>query len=355
MTDAIALYRKTAYDTPQEVKILLYQEAVQMYDVHTSAFISSILLKQLSHFTNEGDMVTVHFKHSEDIKLILEDDHSLLPKIRKAEKKPFLKPGGKVLVLTIAVITGILLLNILFSSIVASVGLRLIKPEYEKQLGDQMFNATVPQSLVDERRTATIQTFADRLQLSEKYKIKVTVLRKREVNAYAIPGGNIVIYTGLLDKMQHYDELVALLGHESSHINERHTTRSILKEASTKLFLIFFMDVSQIGGILLLNADKLRGLSYSRSLENEADEKGLEVMRKNKVDMKGMLRMFTRLKEADTLGTPDFLNTHPLTNKRIKNTKKLIDQSVQNDTKVDPVLQELWLNLQKKDDEMPAQ
>ncbi len=351
MMDPVTLYRKTAYDTPVEVKILLYQEAIHMYDLHTSVFIDSIPLKQLSHLTTAGETVTIHFKHSDDVKLILEDDHPVLPEIRKAERKPFLKPGGKVFVLTIFVIAGVLLLNVLFSSIVASIGLSVISPEYEKQLGDQMFNSTVPQTLVDERRTATLQTFADKLQLSNNYKIKVTVLRAREVNAYAIPGGNIVIYTGLLDKMENYDELVALLGHEASHINERHTTRSILKEVSTKLFLIFFMDVSQIGSILLLNADKLRGLSYSRSLETEADEKVLEIMQRNKVDVNGMLRMFDRLKEADTLGTAEFLNTHPLTDKRIRYTKKNIEKIGQQKPVTDPALLELWVNLQKKEEE----
>jgi predicted Zn-dependent protease len=352
MIDPVAIYRKTAYEDPVEVKILLYQEAIQMYDLKTSVFISSIPLKQLSHFTAEEELITVHFRHSDDIKLVLDDDHPVLPELRKAEKKPFLKPGGKVLVLTVAVIAGVLLLNVLFSSIVASIGLRLITPEYEQQLGDQMFNATVPQTLVDERRTATIQTFADKLKLSENYKIKVTVLRVREVNAFAIPGGNIVIHTGLLDKMESYDELVALLGHEASHINERHTTRSILKEVSTKLFLIFFMDVSQVGGILLLNADKLRGLSYSRSLETEADEKGLEIMQRNRVDVNGMVKMFERLKEADTTGTMEFLNTHPVTDKRIRYTKKNIEKLKQTNVAVDPVLQELWVNLQKKEEEV---
>jgi predicted Zn-dependent protease len=118
------------------------------------------------------------------------------------------------------------------------------------------------------------------------------------------------------------------------------------------------MDVSQVGGILLLNADKLRGLSYSRSLEKEADENGLAIMRRNKVDVNGMLKMFNRLKEADTTATPDFLNTHPLTEKRIRYTKENIRNGKQADAVTDPVLQELWLNLQAKEEpvnDAPAQ
>jgi predicted Zn-dependent protease len=347
---SVAIYRKTAYDAPIEVQLLIYQEAIQLYDTNTNAFIVSLPLKLISHFTNNHEEVTIHFKNSDDLKLVLEDDHPLLPEISKVERRPLLKPGGKVFILTLAVIGGVILLNIIFSSLVADIGLKIITPDYEKQLGEQMFNATVPQTLVDERRTVIIQAFADKLNLSENYHIRVTVLRAREINAYAVPGGHIVVYTGLLDKMESYDELVALLGHEVSHINERHTTRSILKELSTKLFLIFFMDVSQVGAVLLLNADKLRELSYSRSLEKEADEEGLKIMQRNKIDVNGMLKMFNRLKEADTTETPVFLNTHPLTQKRIEYTRQNIRDIDQRDARTDPALQELWTHLQQKED-----
>jgi predicted Zn-dependent protease len=350
MDQSIVIYKKTVYDSPVSVHILLYQEAIQLYDVQTAAFISSIPLKNVSHFTSEHEYVTIHFKHSDDVKLVMEDDHPLLPEIKQVEKKTLLKPRMKVLLLTGVVIAGIILLNILFSSIVADAGLKLITPQYEAELGEEMFNSTVPQSLVDERRTAIAQAFADKLRLSDKYHIQVCVLKAREINAFAIPGGHIVVYSGLLDKMQNYDEFVALLGHEGSHIIERHTTRAILKELSTKLFLIFFMDVSQVGSILLLNADKLRGLSYSRDLEREADEKGLLIMQRNRVDMNGMLQMFNRLKEADTVCTPAFLNTHPLTGDRIRYTTENINKAQQHNVNIDPVLQELWNNLQKKED-----
>lgn len=345
MEGPVAIYRKTAYETPQEVNLMVYQEAIQMYDVQSSAFVGSLPLKKLSHLTQEQETVIIHFKDDEDRKLVLDDDHPMLPEIRKAEKRPFLKPGGKVAVLTLVVIASILFLNHIFSSIVADIGLRLITPAYESELGAQMFQSAVPPTAIDGKRTAMIQSFADRLELSKQYKIQVSVMKSDELNAFAVPGGNIVVYSGLLEKLGSYEELVALLGHEATHINERHTTRSILKELSSKLFLIFFMDVSQVGAILLLNADKLRGLSYSRSLEQEADEKGLEIMRRNRVEMGGMLRLFETLKQADTLGTPDILNTHPLTEKRIRYTKDNIGAANQRDAVIDPELQRLWLQI----------
>ena len=345
MEDPKAIYWRNAYDAPLEVRLMIYQDAVQLYAIDSLVYLESLPFRKMSHLTEENEKVTIHFKHSDDIKLVLEDDHPLLPEIKKAQKKVWIKPGGKVAILTFIVIAVIIFLNFIFSSLVADVGLKLITPEYEAKLGDEMFQSAISPTLIDGKRTAMMQSFANKLQLSDKYNIQVSVIKSDDINAFAVPGGHIVVYSGLIDKMRYYEELVALLGHEASHINERHTTRAILKELSSKLFLIFFMDVSQVGAILLMNADRLRGLSYSRRLEREADEEGLKIMLKNKVNAKGMVKLFETLKQADTLYTPDILNTHPLTNKRIRYTKENIKRANQRDAVVDPELQQLWINI----------
>lgn len=355
MEEPKAIYRRNAYDAPQDVKLMIWQNAIQLYDVHTLAFIESVPLKKLSHLTEENESVIIHLKDTDDVKIILEDDHPLLPEIKKAQKKVWIKPGGKVAILTGVVIVVILFLNIVFSSLVADVGLKLITPEYEAKLGDEMFQSSIPLTAVDGKRTALIQSFANKLELSKKYKINVSVVESKDINAFAIPGGHIIVYSGLIEKMgNNYEELVALLGHEVSHINERHTTRAFLKELSSKLFLIFFMDVSQVGAILLLNADKLRSLSYSRGLEKEADEEGLNIMLRNKVNVNGMVQLFETLQKADTTGAPpDMLNTHPLTKQRIRYTKTNIRKANQRDAVVNAELQQLWVNI--KNNKFPGE
>lgn len=340
-----AIYRRNAYDAPLDVNLMIYQGAIQLYDASTLAYIDALPFKKMSHLTAENEEMIVHFRHSDDIKLVLDDDHPLIPEIKKAQRKVWIKPGGKVIILTVVVIAVILFLNFIFSSLVADVGLKLISREYESKLGDEIFQSAIPPTSIDGKRTAMMQSFANKLQLSSQYKIQVSVVNSKDINAFAVPGGNIIVYSGLIDQMRSYEELVALLGHEASHINERHTTRAFLKELSSKLFLIFFMDVSQVGAILLLNADKLRGLSYSRALEKEADEEGLKIMVKNKVDVNGMIRLFETLQLADTLQTPDILNTHPLTKKRIRYTRENIREYNQRNAVSDPELQQLWINI----------
>ena len=86
-----------------------------------------------------------------------------------------------------------------------------------------MYQSMMQGETIDKERTKLLQEFARSMQLSNNYPIKLTVVKNKEVNAYAIPGGNIVVYSGILKAMRSPDELAALLGHETAHINERHS------------------------------------------------------------------------------------------------------------------------------------
>ncbi len=347
MDEAIALYRKSVYDGTREVRILIFQDALQLYDVLSQAYLVAIPLSYIHHVEEHLTHTDVFFSHSDDVKITLPKEHPLLEEIRSIAGKKVkfrLSTGKKVAILTIVVIASIIALYLLFINIVPSIGLKLISKEREIAIGNQMFDATI-QGMADERKSRAFQDFADQLKLSDEYPIKVHVVISDEINAYAVPGGNIVVYTALLNRMEHYSELVALLGHEVSHVNERHSLRSILKSISSTVFLsILVGDVSAVGGALLTNADKLRGLSYSRSLEKEADEEGLKVMQRNNVDVNGMLKMFERLKAADKGEVPMILSSHPLTDARIRYTKDQIKEISQDDTERKD-LEELWRQL----------
>lgn len=330
MDEAVAIYRKSVYEAPKEVRILIFQDALQLYDVLSQAYLLAIPLAYIDHLDEHITHTDIFFSHSDDMKLTLPKGHPLLEELKViADKKLKVKlsNGQKVAILTAVVIAVIIGLYMLFMNLVPAIGLKLISKEKEIALGNQMFESAV-ENMADERKSEAIQHFAGALKLSNDYPVKVHVIISDEINAFAVPGGNIVVYTGLLNRMDNYDELVALLGHEVSHINERHSLKNILKSVSSTVFLsVLTGDASALGGTLLLNADKLRGLSYSRSLEREADLKGLEIMMQNNVDVYGMLRMFERLKEADKKhgAMPEILSTHPLTDARIQYTKRMIE------------------------------
>jgi predicted Zn-dependent protease len=151
------------------------------------------------------------------------------------------------------------------------------------------------------------------------------------VNAFALAGGQIVVYSGLLQKIETPEALAALLAHESAHVNERHSLRSLLRNAANAILLsVVFNDATGISAALVGNVNTLNGLRYSRSLETEADEEGMNLLLANKVDLNGMRALMQTLeKEGDAPDRLSFLSTHPLTKNRIKKAERYIQKHPQ--------------------------
>lgn len=213
----------------------------------------------------------------------------------------------------------------LFVYVFPSIAIKFVSEEREISMGNELYQQWVANQEINQTATNAIQDFANQLKLSRNYPIKVTVVNSEEVNAFAMPGGHIVVNTGLLDKMIKPESLVALLGHEASHINKRHSLHNILESMSTGFLLSFFLrSGTGISQFVIGNANTLRELHYSRQLEAEADREGMIIMERNKVDPRGMLALMNTLQEVDQeTGMPQisFLSTHPLTEDRIRDAE----------------------------------
>lgn len=227
-------------------------------------------------------------------------------------------------------------------------GLKIIQPETETELGEKMHEAMMGDASVDKRKTALVQSFANSLELSKIYPIKITVVKNQEVNAYAIPGGNIVVYTGILRTMQSPDELAALLGHEAAHITERHSLRSVLRSAATGLMIsVIFNDVSGILSILVENAEGLRSMQFSRSMEENADEVGMKVLVKNKINPLAMKQLMQTLKDnaPEMPSVLSFMSTHPATDDRIKHAETFAIPYKNSSFAANPLRDSIWREL----------
>jgi predicted Zn-dependent protease len=196
--------------------------------------------------------------------------------------------------------------------------------EYEITLGENIFKNTVSNEKIDSSKSTLLNAFYSQLNFPSNYPIHVSYLNESFVNAFALPGGHIVVHAGIISKMNRYEELAALLAHESSHINERHSTRTIFKSIGGFSIVSFlFGDASGLIAVIAENANMMHNLSYSRTLEEEADRKGIDLMIKSKIDIQGMVTLFKALEsEEKKLSSENhvtnFLSTHPLTTERIK-------------------------------------
>ena len=197
---------------------------------------------------------------------------------------------------------------------------------YEEQLGDALFETLKEGFIIDEKKTAYINEFFSELKNSTNYNIRITVVKENIANAFAMPGGNMVVYDKILAGMNSYEELAALLSHEFTHVNERHTTRSLFRQLGSTIFLsVILGDIGSIANTVIRNADNLKGLNYSRGLEKEADINGLKILSERKIDCNGFINLFELLKkETQQVGKQPagWISSHPDLDKRIDYIKK---------------------------------
>jgi predicted Zn-dependent protease len=158
------------------------------------------------------------------------------------------------------------------------------------------------------------------------YTFEVHISREQGLNAFALPGGVMVVNAGTILKAGRLEELLGVLAHEVSHVTKRHATRQLISMYG----IYFFVDLV-FGGM----AGTLTGLSqgalflvqqgFSRENEEEADLQGLRYLEKAQIDPNGMVEFFERVKEEtekDPLVSAvekrvEILSTHPATDSRI--------------------------------------
>jgi beta-barrel assembly-enhancing protease len=205
---------------------------------------------------------------------------------------------------------------------------------------------------VDDVQTKYLNKFVKTIDFQTDYPLQVTVVESDMVNAFALPGGHIVVFTGILDRMKSSNELAALLGHEVAHVTERHSLKNIVKALSSYAMVsIVTSDVNSIVALLADQANSIYNLGYSRELEKEADLEGLKTLEHNHLDKKGMPALMQTLqaemkKKLGDSEIPSFMSSHPLTAERISYTSTLA--KTDNNYKKNEQLEQLWQKIKQR-------
>jgi len=202
---------------------------------------------------------------------------------------------------------------------------------WEERLGQ----AAVEQITASKRRCVdqdlqnAIELIVERLlepQPATPYTFRVTVVDDGTVNAFAVPGGQVVLLRGLVERTRTPEELAGVLAHELQHVLQRHATRLLLQHASTGLLLVAVSgDITGAMAYGIESARVLGTLRYSRHLESEADVEGLRMLPAADVDPRGMIAFFETMRAAER-GTPAtfrYLTSHPLAAERVETLKQL--------------------------------
>lgn len=154
----------------------------------------------------------------------------------------------------------------------------------------------------------------------QTYQYKITFVEDKTPNAFALPGGFIVVTSGLLKFVgEDVNKLAGVLAHEISHVEKRHGLRTLVN--TTGPTLIIQSIIGNDAGIISLvtkSSLMLSGMSYSRKMEFEADEMAVDLLIGAGYDPIGLKAFLLQLNFLSGDGVPEFLSTHPATDARIK-------------------------------------
>ena len=234
---------------------------------------------------------------------------------------------GKLVTIVVGIIALAFCLYLYIIPFAADLFAQNIPQSYEISLGNKIYEQIVANDTIDTLKTNLANRFARQINFNTNYPIQITVVHGKTINAFATPGGHIIIYDTLLNELENPDEFAALLSHEVTHIKERHSLRAISSDLSRSLFLsILFRDRNNISSVIVGNANMLNTLRFSREMEKVADEGAIKIMINNNMDPDGMIQLLKLLKRQDkSNGDLTYLNTHPATDQRIKDVERLID------------------------------
>ena len=247
----------------------------------------------------------------------------LLKQIRKDQRSFLHKYMGRQTARLLKFVSVILIfLSLLFFIVVPVIAGYLaqkVSPAYEIQVGNEIYDQLTAGMTVNEPATETVMRFYRQLNIQSIYPVQVTVVKGELLNAFALPGGHIIVYEEMLKEIDDPETLAALLAHEFMHIEQRHTTRSIFRQFSSSIVLYFIVgDMGSIGGVLLNRAEQLKNLSYSRSYEKEADLLGLQLIEDRGISSNGFIDLFQLLKNSVSVSVSEWASSHPDIDRRIK-------------------------------------
>ncbi len=157
------------------------------------------------------------------------------------------------------------------------------------------------------------------------YSFRVMVVNHPVVNAFAAPGGTIVIFQGLLERTRTPEELAGVLAHEMQHILRRHATRALLQQLSIKLILAAATGDATGLAYGLEGASALGMLRYNRQNEEEADREAVRMLMTSGIDPQGLITFFETIQRENekSLKLPSYLSTHPELKDRLSRLKAL--------------------------------
>jgi len=212
----------------------------------------------------------------------------------------------------------------------AALSISWVPRSVDKQLGDfAVEHMDLSGHVTDDKLlNGSVRTILKRLEQAQPsrgkkppFEYRVRVVEGSTVNAFALPGGQIVVYTGLLREAASAEQVAGVLAHEMAHVVRRHGMQRIVQ--SVGVVAAFQLLLGDISGVLAIAAELLREgaiNSYSRDHEHEADMDAVATLQRTHLDATALADFFAVLQRqhGDMPAVFQWLGTHPELSSRIQ-------------------------------------
>jgi len=180
----------------------------------------------------------------------------------------------------------------------------------EKRLGDSVLKSLNPEvNFIQTGAAVTaVESIGKKLTAGSKYQYQWYVSKDQTVNAFAIPGGIIVVNSGLLKAADSPDELAAVLAHEVQHVEQKHALKNMMNSAGIAAVVLAVL--GDANAVVMLMAHQVSAQYFNRQVETDADLKGAALLQQKNIKADGMVSFFEKMNAGFTQ------------NKTTKNTDK---------------------------------
>lgn len=198
--------------------------------------------------------------------------------------------------------------------------------EWEQKLGETVYQDFLSKETVLKEGPAVSAVQEMTQRLTEKiphnpYKFQISVVQSPVVNAFALPGGYVVVFTGLMTKAESGEEVAGVLSHELNHVLQRHGLERMVKMLGLAAVVgIVLGDQQGVLGLAKQVGMELVTLKFGRAQETEADVTGIRLLSDARIAPDGMIRFFERLSDKDKARVEVF-STHPMSAGRAERLK----------------------------------
>lgn len=209
-----------------------------------------------------------------------------------------------------------------------------IPPEWERTWGAEMVETLGPACRSRDGHTAlarlTRRLVGDPVALELRHPLTIRVIDNPTVNALALPGGQVVLFRGLIEGAPAgptgADQVAGVLAHEIGHLIHAHVTRKLVSQSLVGLGVA--LATGGDPGLIGQGAGWLIDQSYSRQAEGEADQAALEILFAADIDPGGLADFLEQMAASQTVALPAFLSSHPDGLKRAETLRANTPQAV---------------------------